>query len=167
MKASNLIRALAIAAGFLAVSSGASAQSLLSTANVDVSVTLTSQCKWATSAPASMAVNFGTYTAFQVAAKTPAAPQTFAVQCTRNFGTSPTVTWDTAGGTAAGVGVVAGLQYALSVSAGAPTAGTAASTSTIGTPDAITYTLSGSMPAGQAGDASLGATATRTLTMTF
>ena len=36
MKASNLIRAVAAAAAFLAMSSGASAQSLLSTANVDV-----------------------------------------------------------------------------------------------------------------------------------
>ena len=168
MKTLSLLRAFAAAAAIAAVAPAAPAQTLLNAANVDVKVTLASKCRWATSAPTGLAVDFGNYTAFQVGANT-GTTTTMTVECTRGFGTSPTVTWDTAGGSAAGVGVVAGLQYALSVSGGTPTAGTAASTTTIGTGDQIVYTLGGSMPALQAGSDQGGAqaTATRTLTLTF
>lgn len=164
----TIVRAIAVAAAFAAVGSTASAQSMLSNANVTVSVTLTSQCKWTTSAPAGLAVAFGTYTAFRNTPLTPATPATFSVTCTRNFGTSPTVTWDTTNGTNTGIGVLAGLQYSLSVTGGAPTPGTAADTTTIGTGDVIVYTLSGSMPADQAGTATAGlASHVRQLTMSF
>lgn len=163
MKAFTFVRALAAAAALASLAPMVSAQTLLNNATVTVSVNLSSKCRWATSAPTGLAVDFGTYTAFQTTAQTPATPQTFTVECTRNFGTSPTVTWD--GGT--NLGVVGGLQYSLSVTGGTPTAGTAASTSTIGTGDSIVYTLSGSMPADQAGQQGAAASASRQLTMTF
>jgi hypothetical protein len=162
MKVHSLFRTVAIAAAFTCVAPMASAQALLTAAPVSVTVNLTSQCKWATSAPAGLAVDFGTYTAFQVAAKAPATPQTFTVECTRNFGTTPTVAWD--GGT--NLGVVGGLQYSLAVNAGTPTPGTAASTTSTGSGDQIIFTLTGSIPGGQAGDASGGAD-NRQLTLTF
>lgn len=168
MRNTHIFRTLAVVAAFACVASTASAQSMLSNSSVTVSVTLTSQCKWTTSAPTGLAVAFGTYTAFRATPLTPATPATFSVTCTRNFGTSPTVTWDTTNGTNTGIGVLAGLQYTLSVSGGTPTAGTAASTSTTGSGDVILYTLSGSMPADQAGSVTAGAAShVRQLTMSF
>lgn len=167
MRTLSLLRAVAAAAAIAAIAPAAPAQTLLNAANVDVKVTLASKCRWATSAPTGLTVDFGTYTAFQSGAATGSTTD-MTVECTRGFGTSPTVTWDTAGGTAAGIGVIAGLQYTLSVTGGTPSAGTAATTSTIGTGDQIVYTLGGSMPALQAGTGTGGAaTATRTLTLTF
>jgi hypothetical protein len=161
MNASKLIRAAAAVATF-AVLAPASAQTLLSTAPVTVTATLTSQCRLAAAAP-TLAVAFGTYTAFQVAALTPATPMTFDIECTRNFGTAPTVAWDTA----SSAGVVKGLQYTLSLTAGTPVAGTTATATVAGTPATITYTLSGSIAGAQAGDASASGSSARTLTMSF
>ncbi len=159
MKTRNLLRTAAILAAFSGLGV-ASAQSLLNNAEVTVSVTLESKCRWDTTAPGALAVDFGTYTAFQTTDKTPATPQTFTVECTRGAGT-PTVSWDSTSG------VVKGLQYTVSLTAGATVGGTAATTSTIGTGDKVTYTLSGNMPQGQAGDATEAGTDTRLLTVAF
>ncbi len=135
--------------------------------NFQVSVTLTSQCKAKNSGTTT--VDFGNYTAFQASAATGTAVD-LTFDCTRGF--SPTsVAFDTTNGTAAGVGVLQGLQYTLTAGAASTAAGTAASTSTIGTADVKTYNITGTMPGLQAGacaTASCGPTAhTRTLIVTF
>jgi hypothetical protein len=135
--------------------------------NFQVSVSLSSQCKATNNATTT--VDFGTYTAFQVGAQS-GTPVDLTFDCTRGFSPS-SVAFDTVNGTAAGVGVLQGLQYTLT--AGAPTSvgGTAATTASIGTADVKTYNITGTMPANQAGTcatASCGPTAhTRTLIVTF
>jgi hypothetical protein len=139
----------------------ASAQAVVQ--NVDVQVTLTSQCRAATATPALITVDFGTYTAFGAGIAAAATPATLTIECTRNYAPAATVAWD--GATA--LGVVAGLQYTLSVSAGAVSAGAPATTASTGSGDTRVYTIGGSMPAGQAGDNTAATTASRTLTLTF
>ena len=159
MKASKLIRIAGLAAAALAFGSGAFAQS---TASVDVKVTLTSKCQWSGgTTPTGLTVNFGTYTAFQVADLTPTTPPTFTVQCTRNS-TTPTATWDTPASS-----TVAGLAYTLNAPAATTVTGAAASGSTGAGADTVTFTLGGTIVGGQAGDATAGTTVTRTLTMSF
>ena len=135
--------------------------------NFTVQVTLTSQC--AATNSGTTTVSFGTYTAFQATAQgSNTVNLTF--QCTRGFA-PVSVAFDTVNGTAAGAGVLTGLQYTLT--AGAPTlvAGTAATTASIGTADVRTYGVSGSMLPGQAGTCAASscgpATHTRTLIVTF
>ena len=135
--------------------------------NFTVSVTLASRCVATNSGAATL--DFGTYTAFQGSAQTPAAPVSLTFDCTR--GLAPvSVAFDVVNGTAAGVGVLAGLQYSLSASSATIVAGTAASTATIGTADAVSYSVNGSMPANQAGTcgtATCAASHTRTLIVTY
>jgi hypothetical protein len=143
------------------------AQAATTSNNFNVTVTLTSQCAATNSGTTTVA--FGTYTAFQAAAQ-PGSAVNLTVQCTRGF--SPvSVAFDVVNGTAAGVGVVQGLQYTLTAAAPTTVAGTAATTATIGTGDVKTYAVSGTMPAGQAGTcatASCGPTTQlRTLIVTF
>lgn len=174
MKAIQTVRALAAVAGLSALASAASAQAVLTDAPVDVKVTLTSQCRWQSgSAPTGLTVDFGGYTAFQAGPKAGTTTD-LVLECTRSFGTAPTVTWDVAGTTAAadGKGVVAGLYYQLSLTGATTSAGTAPTTATGaagGTPRVATYTLGGSMPGGQAGTDTANAEVTqaRTLTLSF
>jgi hypothetical protein len=128
------------------------------TQTVNVGATLTSVCKLKVAG--AVALNF-TYTAFTGSAVA-ATPVTTTFECTRGYGSAPTVSWD--GATA--IGTVKGLQYTLSTSV-TTTAGTAADTTTTGTATEYAYQIDGSMPAGQAGDASASATAARTMTITF
>lgn len=143
--------------------------------NFNVTVNLSSVCSVKTAASP---VSF-TYTAFSTSAVS-AAQQSVVIQCTRGFSTVPTVGLDTgtdatagtAGQGTTGVGVVSGLQYSLTVGAGSKsTTGQAASTSSIGTADEYTYTIDGSMPAGQAGTCTTAScnpvTQVRTLTLTY
>ena len=143
------------------------AQAATTNNNFNVSVTLTSQC--AATNSGTTTVGFGTYTAFQAAAQ-PGSAVNLTFQCTRGF--APTsVAFDVVNGTAAGVGVLQGLQYTLSAGAPGTVAGTAATTATIGTGDAVTYAVTGTMLAGQAGTcavSSCGPTShVRTLIVTF
>ena len=135
--------------------------------NFQVSVSLSSQCR-ATN-DATTTVNFGTYTAFQTGAATGTAVN-LTFDCTRSF--SPTsVAFDVVNGTAAGVGVLQGLQYTLTAALPTSAAGLAATTTSIGGADVKTYNITGTMPALQAGTcatAACGPTAhTRTLIVTF
>jgi hypothetical protein len=155
MKASKLIRAVSAAAVALAFASGASAQS---TVSVAVKVSLTGKCEWKTTSPTGVTLDFGTYTAFGSAATASASP--FTVHCTRGFA-APTASWDATGGT------VAGLAYTVAGNSGTKTGGTAASGGAGATADDYTFTLTGNMVAGQAGDSGVAATDTRTLTMSF
>lgn len=165
MKTKQIVRALSAIAIFAAIAPASFAQSV--SGDVDVKANLTSKCR--TQSGANKVVDFGVYQAFQPGAAT-GSTDTVVFECTRGFGGTPVAAWDTTNGTAAGVGVLSnGLQYTLTVSAGARTAGTAASVTTIGTPDLVNYTVGGSMPALQAGNGAGGAvvTQTRTLLVTF
>src|SRR5688500_6858078 len=130
------------AAVFAAIAMPASAASPVPN-NFTVQVSLSSQCE-ATNDGVGV-VDFGTYTAFvgpSVAA--PTAALTF--RCTRGF--APTgVAFDTGSGD----GVIAGLNYSLSVAAPVVGAGTAATVGVAGTADTRSYTVTGTMPATQAG----------------
>ena len=137
--------------------------------NFDVTVTLTSQCKVTNNA--TQTVGFGTYVAFQAAAQSQSGTgAALAFRCTRGFAPTSTA-FDTVNGTDAGVGVLQGLQYTLSNTPVANAPGTAASVTTIGTGDVREYTITGSMPADQAGScatASCGLTThVRSLIVTF
>jgi spore coat protein U-like protein len=161
------ILATAVVAAFSAMSPAA--QAATTSNNFNVSVTLTSQCAATNSGTTTVA--FGTYTAFQAAAQ-PSSSVNLTFQCTRGF--SPiSVAFDVVNGTAAGVGVLQGLQYTLTAGAPSTVAGTAATTATIGTGDVKTYAVSGTMPAGQAGTCAVASCGTseashvRTLVVTF
>jgi hypothetical protein len=164
---------LAFAACAIAVLSQPATAATVS-ADFNASVTLTSVCRVKTGSN-NLTLSFGTYTAFQVAAQ-PATGIDIDFECTRGFGAAPTVAFDTgtdrisstAGATATGAGVVSGLNYTMAVAAGVNTAGTAASTASIGTADTYRFAVSGSMPAGQAGTKTTGIqTQARQLTITY
>ncbi len=144
------------------------AQAAATSNNFNVSVTLTSMCEVTNNS--TQTLSFGTYQAFQTLPQASAAPVSLAFRCTRGFAPTSTA-FDTTLGNAAGVGVLVGLQYALTTAAAVTVGGTAASTATIGTGDAVTYSVSGSMPADQAGacaGSSCGPTShIRTLIVTF
>ena len=131
------------------------ARAATATGNFNVTVTLTSVCTMAAITP----LAFGTYTAFQAGIQT-ATPTTATLTCTRgltgvtaNFDTAaPNSTAAAANTNAVGAGVIQGLQYDIVATAGSVTAGTAATASSIGTGDSRPYTISGTMPAAQAGD---------------
>lgn len=129
-----------------------------------VSVALTSVCT--ASAPA-LTLDFGSYTAFQAGAQV-ATPIDVAFTCTRGL-TISGVAFDITNGTLAGGGVINGLNYDIDVDGGNLTAGTEATSADgfIGSADIMTYAVSGSMLAGQAGTEGATASHIRTLTMTY
>ena len=81
--------------------------------NFNVSVTLSSQCAATNSGTTTVA--FGTYTAFQGAALASSSVN-LAFQCTRGFA-PVSIAFDVVNGTAAGVGILQGLQYTLTAAA--------------------------------------------------
>ena len=172
-----LTSAVAAATFLTAVVPVANAAVVASTFNV--SVALSAICTATNSGATTVA--FGTYTAFQTAANTGTAALTF--NCTRGL-TAPTFSFDTTGadrtGTGAvGYGVLAGLNYSLAVTTSAITTAGSAATATlngIGSADARTVTVTGTMAGGQAGDcaastatacAAVTASHVRTLTVTY
>ena len=138
----------------------------------DVSVSLSAICTATNSGTTTVA--FGTYTAFQTLDKTATADLTFS--CTRGL-TAPAFSFDTVNGTAIGGGVLAGLNYSLAATNQPTASGTAASSAPgiIGTADARTVRVTGTMVGGQAGSCAGTATTcaaapvshTRTLTVTY
>lgn len=149
-----LLSSLAVAA----LSLGSSAFAATSTTtSFTVSVALTSTCRAGVVA-GNAGVDFGTYTAFQPTAKTGVVGPIYSVDCTRNLAAAPTAAFDTALGTAAGDGVVAGLNYKLTAAAAVVVAGTAATAATSGqaptgngTATNYAFAITGAMPADQAG----------------
>ncbi len=136
----------------------------------NVSVTLTSQCQAIVSGTQTLV--FGTYVAFQATALVPT-PLNIEFNCSRGFIPS-SVALDSAGDNSPTAGLLAGLQYTISVAAGVQqVVGTAATNAVIGTADTVRYVVSASMPAGQAGTDTNAATAnaeathTRTMTVTY
>lgn len=127
----------------------------------NVTATLTTACASNNTAPS--ALNFGAYTSFG-AAQFPAPTTAIAFKCTRSAATVPTAVALTGGtvGSVAGTYTILGLDYTLAVSAPAKTAGTNPA------PDIYTYTVTGGMAAGQAGDtAGVASAVIHTLTITY
>lgn len=157
-----LLSSLAIAALSL---TSLSASAAAAASDFNVSVTLTAVC--AQTNTGTQTLDFGTYTAFTASAVTPASTIGVTFKCTRN--TAPiSIALDGA----TNYGVIAGLNYLLSTPAGVKTTTGSAATAAaagIGSADVYTYTINGSMPAGQAGDSSslLAGPVTRTLTVTY
>jgi len=165
MKASHLAAAAVVSLTLLS----APAYAATASQTFNVSATLTSLCRVNAT---TLGLAF-TYTAFG-AAQTGVAGGNVIFECTRGFGASPTVAFDTTNGGssltgagATGDGMVAGLAYTMAVSAGVATAGTAATNTTVGTPTQYTYTLTGGLLANQAGDSSLATTVVRTMVVTY
>jgi spore coat protein U-like protein len=139
--------------------------------NFNVTVTLTAACTIASISD----LAFGTYTAFQGSALN-ATPTTATLTCSRGL-TGVTANFDTVatGATAAaaatnavGAGIIGGLQYDITATPGTVTTGTEATASSIGTADSRPYSITGSMPANQAGTTPGGAkTQQRTLTINY
>lgn len=125
----------------------------------DVQVNLTSACKINTGS--ATALDFGAYTALGASAPAPTANIKF--DCTRGLAIS-SVAFDTG----SGKGVVAGLNYDMTVAPVSKAAGTAATATVTGTADVLTYMVTGSMATGQAGAGAGGAaTDVRTLTISY
>ena len=165
---------IATTAALALMSATAPVQAATVSGNFNVTVTLTSVCTMAAIGD----LAFGTYVAFQAAAKA-ATNTTATLTCTRGL-TGVTAAFDTTpaiGATGAatainavGAGVITGLQYDILGTANAVTAGTAATSTSIGTADTRPYVISGNMQAGQAGacaTTSCAATQVRTLTVTY
>jgi hypothetical protein len=166
----NVIRTLAVVAAIATLVPAAQAGT--ATADVTVTVSLASKCRWqgGGATDPSVTVDFGSYVAFQSGDNSGTTP-TVTLECTRGYGAGPTATWDTTNGDASGGGVVAGLAYTLTATPQPRQGGnTPSTTDPLGTPDTLAIKLGGTMPGGQAG---AGTTATvsgsvgRVLTLTF
>lgn len=167
------LAAATIAATLLA--SGAQAATM--TQDFDVKVNLTAACRVQNGPIAKPVLDFGVYTAF-VGAATPAPTNNITIECTRNLA-APTLDIDgtAVNGTTKLYGLLAGLNYSVTASSSAPTAGNAATATAggIGSADTRTITLTGDMAALQAGECSNTTAAacagvktnTHTLTVTY
>lgn len=161
MKLKSIVKAGVIAA--VVSCAGVVSAQVTAAKNINVTVTLTPQCRVATGSSGTIALAFGTYTAFGAAVD--ATPATVNFECTRGRVAAPTFAWDGA----EAFGTVNGLRYTLDTTNGTLVAGaepTAGSSTSIGSPDTRPVTINGNMPAGQAGNSGTGS-ATRTLTVTF
>jgi len=158
------VLAAAVAAAFSIVPNAQAAGTANN--NFNVTTTLTSQCTATNSG--TQTVDFA-YTAFQTGPQA-GTPVNLLFQCTRGFGPI-TAAFDTVNGTAAGVGVISGLQYTLTAASPTNGPGTPASVTSIGTGDLKTFAITGTMPPGQAGDCATStctpAAVLRTLIVTF
>ena len=145
----------------------------------NVTVTLTPVCTMAAFSPAALA--FGSYTAFGGAVA--ATPTSAILTCTRGltgvsaaFDTGVDKTSSAIQTSPTGEGVVAGLNYTMTATRSTPATAlgleaTAGAPGSIGTPAQWTYTISGNMPANQAGTCVAGPSCAglqvRTLTVTY
>jgi len=173
---------IAVAAIFAAASS-AQAASPISNA-FTVTSNLTSECEDTT--VGAQTVDFGAYDAFAVAPVTQTTSAVFTMRCTRSFA-APQMALDDDGGATVrsdaavsigagpltGDGVMSnGLNYHLSVASAVTTTGTAADGSAggVGSADGYTFTITGNVPADQAGTCAgltCAGTQNRTLTITY
>lgn len=148
-----------ILCGVIAASMGITAAQAAGSATqaFTVSATVTANCQSTTAGTPN--VNFGAYAAFGAPA-TPAPTAAMTFQCTRGLAiTSATVSKPTS--------TVAGLLYTLAVGAGTKTAGAAATASAGATADQYSYTVTGSMASGQAGDTGAATSDSQVLTIAF
>ena len=155
MKKIALVAALALTS---IMAAPVMAQSATTPNAFNVVVNFTSACLVNTAAAA---LNFGTYTAFGTAGN--AAPTTsISFKCTRGL-TISSVAFDSG----SGAGVIAGLNYGMTVSPVARVLGTAATPTVAGTSELLTYLVTGSMIDGQAGQGASSAAATSTVGRTL
>lgn len=125
----------------------------------DVTVTLTPGCKYTSAATPTVA--FGSYAALTSTSNNTGSA-TLAFACSRGLVITSAVIDNS------GNGVIAGLNYTLTVAAPTTGTGTTAGLTTPGTADTYSYVVSGVMPFGQAGDTSTGLqTDHRTLTISY
>ena len=143
------------------------ANALTASNNFTVTATLSSACQ--VSNNLTQTINFGTYTAFQASAITPAAISLI-FNCTHNY-PPISVAFDAVNGSAAGLGVLNGVAYSLTAAAPTTAAGANATTTVAAGQDVVTYAVTGTMAAAQPGQcatASCGPTShTRTLILTY
>jgi hypothetical protein len=138
-----------------------------------VSGSTTSGCQAATVGagvgPAADVV-FPAYTAFQGVVTSSSGP-TIGVECTRDLSAAPTAVFDNDGAVgnklATGGGTVAGLNYVLTAGTVATVPGSPSTASSIGTATNYSFTVSGSMPAGQAGSATASSPQARALIISW
>lgn len=137
-----------------------------------VDVALTSKCLATTTSAPSLAF---AYESFQTGDSLPTAPISLTFKCTRGIA-APTLSFDTVSGTttagstsgATGEGVVGGLRYTLAVGGNTSTnQGTAASNTAIGSEKVLSYSVTGKIQLGQAGDATASAQQIRSLIVTY
>ena len=162
MKKLTLVSVLCASGFFGATSALAATQSN----GFTVDVTLASKCL-ATPSTVTPKLAFA-YESFQIGASTPAAPISLTFKCTRGI-PEPTLSFDTANGTAIGEGVVGGLRYTLTVGANSTSAttGSAATPTSLGTDKILTYSVTGSIQPLQAGDALAATSEIRSLIVTY
>ncbi len=133
-----------------------------------VTVTLAQKCL-ADSGNGTPVIAFGTYTAFDPAISNVAASGPIKFNCTRGL-TPVAAAFDTAGGGTSGLLSPANLRYTLALTGPTTTAGTAATTAIIGTPDVHSFSFTGTLLGNQAGNTAGNATVStdnRTLVLTF
>ncbi len=133
-----------------------------------VTVTLAQKCL-ADTGNGTPVIAFGTYTAFDPAISNVAASGPIKFNCTRGL-TPVSAAFDTAGGGTSGLLSPANLRYTLALTGPTTAAGTAATTAIIGTADAHSFTFTGTLIGGQAGNTAGNATVStdnRTLVLTF
>lgn len=119
----------------------------------NVTATLTSVCASNNTGPTD--VNFGAYTSFGSAA-TPAPTTTISFKCTRGATAPSGVALNST------TGSIKGVNYSLAIG------GVVAAPGTAGNPDLYSYTITGTMAAGQAGDVNAAAgPVVHTLTITY
>lgn len=119
----------------------------------NVTATLTTACASNNTTPTD--VNFGAYTSFGAAA-TPAPTTTISFKCTRNSVGPTAVALNST------TGAIKGVNYSLAIG------GVVAAPGAAGSPDIYSYTITGTMAAGQAGDATAAAgPVVHTLTITY
>ena len=174
----KLVASAVVAVAMVAALTPAAQALTVGPTGFNVTVTLTPVCTMAAFSPAALA--FGSYTAFSVAAVA-ATPTSAVLTCTRGltgvsaaFDTGVDKTSSAIQTSPTGEGVVAGLNYTMTATRSAVAPGlvaTAGAPGTIGTADQWTYTISGNMPAGQAGTCVAGpscpGTQARALTVTY
>ena len=141
----TIMKKLALVSLLGLVTFAGGAHAATANANFMVDVSLTTVCRVVGSAVPSLAFS---YTAFSSANVSQTTPVAISFECTRNLAL-PTVAFDGA----TPIGVVSGLQYTLTATAGTVGAGTAADNTQIGTPATYAYSITGVMPSGQAGTA--------------
>lgn len=169
MKTSQLAAAAAAALALaLAGFSGAASAQATASVSADVSVTFTAKCQIASGSSATVAIDFGTYTAFGANVTAPTKTATY--ECSRGMGAAPTFTWDANPDGATVQGTVKGLRYQLTASTALATGGAGAApdlvAKTNGTPDTYDIKIDGTLYGG-AGDPTGSATASNTLVVTY
>lgn len=150
----KLATSLSVLTAAVALSSPVLAQS--ANKNIVVGATLTSVCRFTTSADLALPV---TYVAFQSTDATKTG--TASIECTRD-GAAPTLSFDATSGTVAGLAFSLAQSYAQTSAGSAPDA-----TNTLGLPRTGTVTVTATVPAGQAGSSTASASQTQVLTVTF